>query len=195
MLPLGTPFRLTSATRSRVLFLAATSSGALFAAASAGALSAPAGTGALRLEPDLLALRPACYGSRPCSSVLLPPVPSSARLWLCDVEWRRPSGRRPSATLSTGAAARPFCPPFRDCALAALLSPTRSTLLAAAVFLVHRRPSAPFRLTSRDTTLLVAFLDVFGFPLLLVGVRRLVALWHGRDLPRGVKSGAIPEQS
>src|SRR5438270_10958775 len=51
-------------------------------------------------------------------------------------------------------------------------------LLAAAVDLVHGRPRAPFSFVARQAAFFVAFFDVLGLPLLLVGVLALVAAWH-----------------
>src|SRR5437762_13620779 len=88
---------------------------------------------------------------------------------------RRARGRRP--------------PAFRAALLAALvgrrvagvLAAARAAgLLAAAVVLVDRRPGPPLGLLLGDAALFVAFGDVVGLALLLVGVLRLVALGHGR---------------
>src|ERR1700730_2152282 len=57
-------------------------------------------------------------------------------------------------------------------------------LLAAMRLLVDGRPGAPRGLPCRDSTLLVAFLDVLGLAFLLVGVARFVAARHGSLLMR-----------
>jgi hypothetical protein len=51
--------------------------------------------------------------------------------------------------------------------------------LAAAAFLVDRRPGAAFGLLLGDAAVLIAFLDMFGLALLFVGVAALVAARHG----------------
>src|ERR1700759_5303918 len=54
-----------------------------------------------------------------------------------------------------------------------------AALLPAVRFLVHGRPSAPFRLPFRNAAVFVAFLDVLGLALLLAGVAGFVAAGHG----------------
>src|SRR5690606_31808998 len=51
-------------------------------------------------------------------------------------------------------------------------------LLAAAVLLVDGGPGPPLSSLLADALPAIALLDVLGLALLLVGVRRLVALWH-----------------
>jgi hypothetical protein len=54
----------------------------------------------------------------------------------------------------------------------------RTALVAAAGLAVDRRPRAPFGFLLADAALLVAFLDVLGLALLLVGVSRFVSTRH-----------------
>src|SRR5690606_30445254 len=63
--------------------------------------------------------------------------------------------------------------------VAFLAAAARAGLLAAARFLVHRRPGAALGLLVADAAILIAFLDMFGLALLLVGIAALVAAGHG----------------
>src|SRR5690606_19815496 len=65
--------------------------------------------------------------------------------------------------------------------------------LAAAGFLVHRGPGAALRFLAADAAILVAFFDMFGLALLLVGIAALVASRHGcSPLPRPPDQRAKP---
>src|SRR5687768_16732948 len=59
------------------------------------------------------------------------------------------------------------------------LAAARAGQIAAARFLVDGRPGAPFGVRLGNALLLIAFLDVLGLALLLVGVGALVAAGHG----------------
>src|SRR5690606_18831776 len=72
-----------------------------------------------------------------------------------------------------------------------LPSAPRARLVAAARFLVHRRPGVALSLLFRRAALLVAFGDMLGLALLLVGVLVIVSAWHGLS-PSSV--GSIPGQ-
>src|SRR5690606_37870091 len=78
----------------------------------------------------------------------------------------------------------------RPAALLVVLAPGAG-LLAAAILLVDRRPCAALGLLVRHPALFVAFLDVLGLALLLVGVGGLVSLAHG-GAPGG---GVVPTLS
>jgi hypothetical protein len=62
--------------------------------------------------------------------------------------------------------------------VAVLLAASRAGLVAAARLLVHRCPGTAFGLFVADTAILIAFLDMLGLALLLVGIFILVALGH-----------------
>jgi hypothetical protein len=67
-------------------------------------------------------------------------------------------------------------------ALAFLFLPaTPAGTLAAPVLFVDGSPGASFRFLFRHSTLLIALGNVLGFPLLLLRVFRLLALWHHSD--------------
>jgi hypothetical protein len=57
--------------------------------------------------------------------------------------------------------------------------PTGTALFSAVGFFVHGGPSSALGFVLGDATLLVAFLDVFGHPLLFVGVTRFISTGHG----------------
>jgi len=59
------------------------------------------------------------------------------------------------------------------------LAAAGAAFLAAAGHLVDGGPGAPLGLVFWDAALFVAFLDVLGLALLLVGVARFVAAGHG----------------
>src|ERR1700737_4602385 len=69
----------------------------------------------------------------------------------------------------------------------------RAALVAAAGFLVDRRPRAPFGFLLADAAMLVSFLDVFGLTFLFVGIAGFVAARHDR-LPQrcGLPNLATP---
>src|SRR5205085_3383585 len=82
-------------------------------------------------------------------------------------------------------------PPRRLVRLA--VAAARATLLAAARFFVHRRPSAALGLFLRHTAILVAFLDVLGFTFLFVRVCPFIPSRHcSFPLPVCVHSSAEP---
>src|SRR2546430_1663307 len=78
----------------------------------------------------------------------------------CGRIWRRPAGRCFAAELSALAG--------RGVILFGTSS--RPALLAAVSLLVHSRPGAALCFVLGNATLLVAFLDMLGHPLLLAGV-------------------------
>src|SRR5262249_7350350 len=87
---------------------------------------------------------------------------------------RRPACRGPTAARSADPAAT-----FRGDIGIGNAAP-RTALVAAAGFLVHRRPSAPLGFLFPDAPLLVTLLDMFGLAFLLVGIAGFVAARHDR---------------
>ncbi|MBR0806818.1 hypothetical protein JQ636_25035 [Bradyrhizobium japonicum] len=59
------------------------------------------------------------------------------------------------------------------------LAAPRTTFLTAVSFFIDRGPGAPFGFLARYSAVLIAFLDMFGLTLLLVGITGLVATGHG----------------
>src|ERR1700710_3109310 len=53
-----------------------------------------------------------------------------------------------------------------------------TAFITAAAFLVHRCPGPAFGLLIGHAAMLVAFRDMLGFAVLLVGVFGFIALWH-----------------
>jgi len=70
------------------------------------------------------------------------------------------------------------------------MAPAGAGLVAAARFLVHRRPSAALSFFVADAAILIAFLDMRGLALLLIGIFVLVTPWHSALL----SSSGIKEQ-
>src|SRR5690606_26459695 len=62
--------------------------------------------------------------------------------------------------------------------VAGLRAATRARFLAAAIVLVHRRPGAALGFVLAHALFLVAFLDMLGLALLLVGIGGFIALGH-----------------
>src|SRR5690606_25496302 len=103
---------------------------------------------------------------------------------------RTPRTSRPATPRSSTAAWRPCrgkergaprgrSPPTAAAGSGLLAVSAAAGLVAAAVLLVHGGPGAALGLVLGDPALAVALLDVLGLSLLLVGVLRLIALWHG----------------
>src|SRR5690606_31671783 len=68
--------------------------------------------------------------------------------------------------------------------------PSRAGLLAAAIVLVDGGPGAALGLLVGNAAILVAFLDMLGLALLLVGIGTLVALGHVGLLKKKTGRGA-----
>ena len=109
-------------------------------------------------------------------------------------ESRRLCGPRRSGRISSVRLKRfrLFCRPSGGAAVR-LLASSRSALLSAAGFLVHGGPGAPLRLTARDATLLIPFLDMLRLTLLLARIRGLIPAWH--DLASSLSEPRCPISS
>src|SRR5688572_17207773 len=86
------------------------------------------------------------------------------------------------ALLRRGAAARggrsALLPALARAGVAFLLAAAGTRFLAAARFLVDRRPGARLRLLLADAAILIAFGDVLRLALLLAGIRAFVSARH-----------------
>ena len=113
----GTPSRFDiTLLDQRVLFLLRLLPELFLAAASPGALSAPAGSrcsyGSSPICSEIL--RPACYGSRPCSSCFCRRCRFRPRLWLCDGRVAAPFRAAAERDALTARAA-PLRPLYANC--------------------------------------------------------------------------------
>lgn len=72
------------------------------------------------------------------------------------------------------------------------LAAARSRLVAAARFLVDRRPGARLGFLGRRAAILIAVGDMFGFALLFVGVRVLVSTGHVKLLSTAARGVNAP---
>jgi hypothetical protein len=154
-------------------------------AAAAGTASARAGTASpsTRATPGPAtragaAAAGALAGGRTTAAGALPtatcPAPASRRGFAC---------RSRAAGLGAGRCrASTLLATLPRRASVGLLAAPRAALLPSSGLLIHRSPGAPLRFTPRNSALHVALLDLCGLPLLLVCIRRLVALGHGGDL-------------
>src|SRR6185312_14359445 len=89
-------------------------------------------------------------------------------------------GRRTTCTRSRGRRRAPDPPALVRGGVAGRLAAPRSPdALSAAVVLVDRRPGATFGFLLRNAAAFVTFLDMLRLALLLFGVLRLIAAWHG----------------
>src|SRR6185437_8395067 len=91
-----------------------------------------------------------------------------------------PGRRGPACARSRGRRRAPDPPALVRGGVAGRLAAPRSPdALSAAVVLVDRRPGATFGFLLRNAAAFVTFLDMLRLALLLFGVLRLIAAWHG----------------